>query len=167
VLPNLRLSSAAYSLTLGLFAGRPVSCTISTHSEISVLLRKPRNRRFSGVVALRQFLERFALCSPPPCFLLLLRRELRWAAHVLPASHRPARKSERCLHREPVATPACGAWFVLSKPDLPLWYVRGVKFARWSVRSAALSPIARLEVSSPPSLTAITRSKQNSQPRKG
>src|ERR1700760_959201 len=63
---------------------------INTHSGISGSLRKPRNRRFADVVALRQFLECFALPPPPPRFLLLPRRELRWAAHVLPARLRPA-----------------------------------------------------------------------------
>src|SRR5271166_3472343 len=51
---------------------------------------QPRNRRFADVIAFRQFLERFALSPPPPCFSLLLRRELRRAAHMLPARLGPA-----------------------------------------------------------------------------
>ncbi len=44
-----------------------------------------RNRRSADVVALRKFLKHGPFRPPPPCFLLLLRRELRRSAHVLPA----------------------------------------------------------------------------------
>jgi hypothetical protein len=54
-----------------------------------------QNHRFADVVALRQFLERFTLRPPPPCFSLLLRREARRSAHVLPARLRPAAAPRR------------------------------------------------------------------------
>ena len=51
---------------------------------------QPRNRRPPDIVALGEFRKRRALGPPQPCFLLLLRRQLQRAAHVLPAYLRPA-----------------------------------------------------------------------------
>jgi len=54
------------------------------------LLLEARNRAFPHAVAAGQFGEGRALHAPPPRFFLLLRREFRRSAHMLPALLRPA-----------------------------------------------------------------------------
>ena len=73
----------------------------------------------ADVVAVCQFLACFALRPPPPCFLLLLRRELRWAAHMLAARLRPApafRRARADLVAFHVRSPASTA--IIKRPVL-------------------------------------------------
>src|SRR6202162_4129150 len=78
------------------------------------LCSQPRNRRPAYIVALGEFRKRCPLCPPPPCFLLLQRRELRRSPHVLPARLRPAAALRR-PGADQVALPSTA---IISRPVL-------------------------------------------------